>query len=177
MTNVATLVTRRERDAVANRDELVRHAREDVAAFGPDLDFDAVAWNVTKHCPKPAGKAGQKATLYFATHENGHHKTANDREPLPEPFGSVVKAIVRLKKEGNPKLTAGPLNKLIAAARSLSLTLADRCYDPCRLLPADFDRACEIISERGGTGAGNYRLGQPLEEISLFLCEPRCGGP
>ncbi len=169
MTEVTILVTRPERDAVANREELVRHAREDVAAFGVDLDFDALDWDVTAHCPRPAGKAAQKAALYFATHENGTAKSSAGRTPLPEPFGSVIKAIVRLKKEGNPKLTDGPINKLIAASRSLVTTLADRDYDPCRLVPADFDRACDLIIERGGTQASRYRLGLPLQEISEFL--------
>lgn len=169
MSNVTTLITRPERDAAANRDELIRHAREDVAAFGADLDFDAAAWDVTRHCPKPAGKAAQKAVLYFATHDNGTAKSMEGRTALPEPFGSVIKAIVRLKKEGNPKLSDGPINKLIAASRSLALTLADRGYDPCRLVPADFDNACEIVAGRGGTGASRYRLGLPLQEISSFL--------
>lgn len=169
MSTITTLVTRPERDAIASRDELVRQAREDIAAFGSDLDFDAVEWNVTAHCPRPAGKAAQKAALLFATHDNGHEKRVEMRTPLPEPFGSVIKAIVRLKKDGNPKLTDAPLNKLIAASRSLALTLADRKFDPCRLVPQDFERACDIIVERGGEESTHYRLGQALEEISTSL--------
>lgn len=71
MNNVTPLPSRRERTALANRQELVRRAREESAAFGQDLDFDAIAWDITKHCPRPSGKAGQKVILYFANHDNG----------------------------------------------------------------------------------------------------------
>lgn len=169
MTVLETLVPRPSRNAAENRELLVRQARHDCVALGADLDFDRLDWDVTKYCPRPAGKAGQKAILYFATHENGSSKGASNRIPLPEPLCSVIKALVRLKKEGNPKLVDLPLSRMIIAARYLAPLLQGRDYDPCTLVPEDFDQACRSIVERGGKPSTHYRLGQSLEEISRDL--------
>lgn len=169
MTVHETLNTRPFRSATANRELLVHQARHDCVALGSDLDFDRLDWDVTEFCPRPAGKAGQKAVLYFATHENGSSKGALNRTPLPEPLCSVIKALVRLKKEGNPKLVDLPLSRMIIAARYLAPLLQNRDYDPCRLVPEDFDNACRSIVERGGKPSTHYRLGQSLEEISRDL--------
>lgn len=169
MKNVTKLVTLGERNAATNRDALVSEARYQSAAFGSDLDFGRLDWNVTAHCPKAAGKAGQKVVLYFATHENGTQKSAENRTPLPEPFGSVIKAIVRLKKDGSPKIGADTLNRLINASRYLAPLLADRDFDPCKLMPKDIDDACLEVVARGGQAATHYVLGQQLEQIVAEL--------
>lgn len=169
MSTVEQLITRPVRTAVDNREMLVDRARNDCAAFGTDLDFDRNDWNVTEYCPRPAGKAGQKAMLYFTTHENGTSKGIENRTPLPEPFCSVLKALVRLKKDGNPKLVDQLLSRMIIAARYLAPLLKDRGYDPCRLIPQDFDEACHQIRERGGSSITHYRIGQSLAEISREL--------
>lgn len=171
MSNVTQLVTHPERNALTNREALVHEARYQCTAFGSDLDFDRLDWNVTSHCPKPAGKAGQATVLYFATHENGTSKSAAGRVPLPEPFGAVIKAIVRLRKEGSPHAGADQSNRLINAARYLAPLLEDRGFDPCRLLPQDVDEACKAIKDRGGEATTNYRLGQQLEVIVAELHE------
>jgi hypothetical protein len=173
MSHVAQLVTLPARNAITNRQALIHEARTQCTAFGEDLAFDRLDWDVRQYCPKPAGSANQSAILYFATHENGAAKSASGRAPLPEPFGSVIKAIIRLKKEGNPKLSYGPLARMINASRSLALALTDRDFDPCRLVPSDFDTACKLIEERGGEPTTNYRLGAALEEISRALYRHR----
>ncbi|MCL6250391.1 hypothetical protein M3P36_04920 [Altererythrobacter sp. KTW20L] len=173
MTNIVDLVTSPQRSARQNRDELIREAREDCAAFGDQLDFDAIGWNVSRHCPRPGGKAGRKVMLYFATHENGTKKGSAERTPLADPFGSVIKAIIRLKKDGNPKIGEGPLGILVRASRYLATTLEDRGYDPCLLVPADFDAACETIKARTASKDSRYRLGVALQEISTTLSRHR----
>lgn len=169
MNNVTPLPSRRERTALGNREELVRRAREETAAFGQDLDFDALTWDITKHCPRPSGKAGQKVILYFANHENGTAKGIEGRTPLNEPFGSVIKAIVRLKKENAPRIGEGPLSILVRTSRFLEPLLDNRGYDPCLLVPADFDEACEAIKRRIESPDSRYRLGVALENLSVAL--------
>lgn len=169
MSTVAKLVTLGERNAAASRDALVAEARHECAAFGADLDFDRLDWDVTSHCPKPAGKAAQKTVLYFATHDNGTKKNATDRTALPEPFGSVIKALVRLQKDSNPSIGADQLNRTINASRYLAPLLADRGHDPCRLVPKDLEDARRAIVERGGKPSTQYRLGQQLEKIVAAL--------
>lgn len=165
MTNVTKLVTQAVRNADANRNALIFEARDQCSAFGNELDFDRNDWDVTAFCPRPAGRCGQMATLHFSTHDNITKRSASERTPLPEPFCSVIKAIVRLKKEGNPKLSEGPLSRIINAARYLAPLLADRDYDPCQLIPKDLTDACDAIKNRGGEKSTHYRLGQALEEI------------
>lgn len=169
MTKISDLFTRPQRTARQNRDELIREAREDSAAFGGDLDFEALVWNVTEHCPKPGGKSCRKASLYFTTHENGTARNAEKRTPLPEPFCSVIKAIVRLKKDGNPKISDSPLARLIIAARFLAPSLADRGFDPCLLIPSDFEAAAEAVKDRTDKPATRYSIGNALHELSATL--------
>ena len=168
MTDVVTLITRAERNAQSNRDALVDLARNQSAAFG-DIPWDEIEWDIRNHCAKPAGKAGRKVALIFATHENGTAKTADERTPLAEPFCSVIKAIVRLKKEGSPKIGDSQLNLIINVARYLEPILANRGYDPCRLVPVDFDEACDAITLRGSGAATSYNRGKALAEISRWL--------
>lgn len=89
------------------------------------------------------------------------------REPLPEPFASLIKAIVRTRQDGNPQ-TVHPLARIVNAARDLALELADREYDPCQLLPQDFVSAAARIRKRS-TGRTVYRLGQALEIIAATI--------
>jgi hypothetical protein len=169
MNNVTPIPSRRERTALSNREELVRRARKECAAFGQDLDFDALAWDITKHCPRPSGKAAQKVILYFANHANGTAKGVEGRIPLNEPFRSVIKAIIRLKKENAPKIGEGPLSILVRSSRFLEPLLESRDYDPCLLVPADFDEACEAIKRRIESPDSRYRLGVALENLSDAL--------
>ena len=56
------------RQAQANLDAFIAHARFELTAFGPSLDFDADCWDVTAHClARGDRRAKQSRTrLYFA---------------------------------------------------------------------------------------------------------------
>lgn len=158
------LITRPERNARERLEAFVVEARYDCAAFGTDLDWDRPDWDVTIHCPKPVGKAGQRSVLYFVTHENGTAKNADGRIPIKEPFASFIKALVRRKQDSRPQ-TDGPLNRIINASRDLYSLLEDRDHDPVRLTHADF-AAAAIAVQRRASATTAYRLGCALEVIA-----------
>ncbi len=164
---IEILETRPQRDARQRFADFVLQARTDCAAFGTDLEWDRADWDVTAHCPQPANKSHSKSVIYFTTHEGGSSKSMKGREALPEPFCSLIKAIVRTRQDGNPQ-TVHPLARIVNAARDLSLELADRGHDPCLLLPQDFTAAAKRIRKRA-TGKSVYRLGQALEIIATTI--------
>lgn len=158
------LVTRPERNAVERMEAFVAHASHECAAFGADLDWDRADWDVTEHCPRPAGKAAKKAVLYFTTHENGSAKTVEGRVPMAEPFASFIKALIRRRQEQRA-VGDGPLSRIINASRDLHDRLADRGHDPIRLTHADFAAAAVAANARSSRTTA-YRLGTALQLIA-----------
>lgn len=158
------LVTRPERNAQQRMDAFVGHARDECAAFGSNLDWDRPDWDVTAHCQRPVAKAAQKGVLYYTTHENGTAKTIEGRVPMAEPFASFIKALIRRRQETRPQGDA-PLSRIINAARDLHDLLADRAYDPVRLIHADFLAAAVLANGRSSPLTA-YRLGCALQIIA-----------
>ncbi|OYX04614.1 MAG: hypothetical protein B7Z15_17480, partial [Rhizobiales bacterium 32-66-8] len=109
---IERLVTHPERNARQSLAAVIERARHRCAAFGMDLDWSQAAWDVTKHCPPPANKARSRSVLYFTTHEGGTSKSLDGRTPLAEPFGSMIKAMIRLKQDGSPQ-TMDPHARII----------------------------------------------------------------
>jgi integrase len=154
-------------DAHSNLERFIAKARNEVAAFGPDLDFDAPFWDVTPSARKRFSASSQKLFLYFTTHEGGSSKSMAGRTPLTDPFASFVKAIVRIRYEANPK-KPDILTVLIRAARYLHDVLTDRGSDPCVLTAADFQAAANACRSREAESS-RYRVGMYLAEIADWL--------
>lgn len=161
------LITRPERNARTRLETFVAEARYDCAGFGTDLDWNSPDWDVTSHCPKPVGKAGQKSVLYFVTHENGTAKSADGRTPMEEPFASFIKALIRRKQDARPQ-TDGPLNRLVNASRDLYALLESRDHDPVRLTHNDF-AAAAIAAQARSSATTAYRLGCALQVIAEII--------
>ena len=164
---IERLVTHPERNARQSLKAVIERARHGCAAFGMDLEWARAAWDVTKHCPPPANKARSKSILYFTTHEGGTSKSLEGRMPLAEPFGSMIKAMIRLKQDGSPQ-TMDPHARIINAARDLDIELRHRNGDPCLLLNEDFNAAAARVMKRA-SGKTRYRLGTCLQEIAEFI--------
>lgn len=161
------LVTGPERKAREKIEAFIAVARHDCAAYGTDLDWDRPDWDVTAFCPKPVAKAGQRSVLYFTTHFNGTAKSMVGRTALQEPFASFMKALIRRKQDGKAQGMDAP-SRIINAGRDLYDILADRNYDPVRLIHADFAEAA-IKAQARATGATPYRLGCALQEIATII--------
>lgn len=168
---IERFVPRRELNARERMAAFIDHARHGVAAFGSDLDWDRVDWDVTRFCPKPVGKAARRSVLYFTTHENGTAKSAAGRIPMNEPFASFIKAVVRCSQEKKLKSDA-PLNRIINASRDLHGLLAHRDFDPIRLTSEDFAAAARLAQQRAEPTTA-YRLGSALQQIAEVIDKRR----
>jgi hypothetical protein len=166
---IEKLETQPQRDARRRLADFIEQARNGCAAFGSDLDWESYVWDVTAHCPRPPHKSHDSSRIYFTSHEGGTRKSIEGRTPLPEPFCSLIKAIVRTAQDARPQ-TVHPLARLVNASRDLALELADRNYDPCLLLPDDFAAAARRAKKRA-SGKTVYRLGQSLEVIAKRIDE------
>jgi hypothetical protein len=164
---VRVLPSARLRDARANLEMLVNRARNEVAAFGRDLDFDALVWDVTEDMALRTSDGHRGQALYFTTHEGGTAKSMAGRMLMAPQFSSFVKALVRLRHEAKPK-TPGNHKVLIRASRYLYETLADRAYDPTQLMGIDFQTAANACREREAE-TSRYRTGLFLAEIADAL--------
>lgn len=166
---IEILETQPQRDARRRLADFIDHARNGCAAYGADLDWDSYVWDVTAHCPPPAHKSHGSSKFYFTTHEGGMSKSLKGRTPLPEPFCSLIKAVVRTAQDVRPQ-TIHPLARIVNVARDVALELSDRNYDPCLLLPEDFTAAAQRVKKRS-SGKSVYRLGQALELIANRIDE------
>jgi hypothetical protein len=165
--SVERLPSARLRDARANLERMIAKARNDVVAFGADLAFDEMCWDVTAYARRRLSSGVRRDILYFTTHEGGTAKSLSGRMPMAEPFASFLKAVVRLRYDANPT-TPGVLNVLIRAARYLHDVLSDRGGDPCLLVAADFMVAANACRTREAPSS-QYRIGIFLAEIADWL--------
>lgn len=163
---VRELPSARLQDARANLALFVQRARES-ATFGPDLDFDAAAWDLSRWNGARPSAQNRKLVVYFTTHENGTAKGLSRRRPLLKPFGDFIKAVVRLRHEQNPREPAG-LQVLVRASRYLHDAILERSGDPCSLRTEDFDKAAQACKAREKESS-RYRIGLWLVEIASWL--------
>ncbi|RIY03766.1 hypothetical protein D3218_03250 [Aureimonas flava] len=154
-------------EARRNLAAFVRRGRHDIVALGEDLPFDAPAWDLTRFSQARASSGSRKFVLYFTTSENGNAKGLEGRVPLSEPFAGFIKTVARLRYDANPKVPQ-TLAVLVRASRYLHDVLADRGYDPCELVKADFDEAAGLCMVREAASS-RYRVGVFLAEIADWL--------
>lgn len=155
------------RDQRTRLKNLIARARDDISAFGSDLDFDAPVWDVTEYDRSRRSSGHKNKKLYFTTHAGGTSKSMNGRTALAEPFGGFVKAMVRIRQEVkavNPQIHI----TFIRAARYLHDTLVLRDYDPTLLVAADFQVAANECRKREAE-TSCYRVGMILAEIANIL--------
>jgi len=164
---VEHLPSARLRDARVNLESMVAKARNDVVAFGADLPFDEMCWDLTAYARRRSSSQVRRDILYFTTHEGGTAKSLSGRTPMLEPFASFLKAVVRLRYEANPTVP-NVLSVLIRAARYLHDVLLDRDGDPCLVVAADFLVAADACRTREAPSS-QYRIGIFLAEIADWL--------
>lgn len=150
----------------ASRDNLARfieRARTEVAAFGADLDFDAVAWETRRHVTVRPSKSPPPRLWFTANPARlGTHHSA---EPMPEPFGSFAKAVIRLRQEFKPTKTS-PV--MLRALRYLCRATTERGVDPTLMTALDFQRAIALCREVEKHESA-YRVGTMLASLAEML--------
>lgn len=66
MSKVISFKPRRELDAQANLDAFISFARDELTAFGADLVFDDVVWDLTETCARK-GQGNNRVRITFCT--------------------------------------------------------------------------------------------------------------
>ena len=165
--SVIAFPSSRGRGAKENLEAFVARARNGVAAFGPDLDFDAPCWDVTgSHVTR--GSSGHQTTrLFFTIHEAVASKGMVGRMPFTEPFAAFVKSMVRLREEGG-HVSANIHGVTIRASRYLYDAAAACGHDPCGLLPDHFLTAVAACKAREKPSSA-YRIGIALAAIADWI--------
>jgi hypothetical protein len=147
--------------------DFVAMAREQLTVFGPELDFDAVMWDVSDGVAA-RGHGSKRHRITFSS-----LRSANSGDPYPmgEPFIAVAKACIRYLQGLRP--TQNQQHRL-AALRALECALSENGGRPDLSL-ADagvFNRAAQLIAENFGD-AGAYRVAGQLESIAEIATKYR----
>lgn len=162
MAELILFKSRAEVDAEANTSAFVDLCRSRLTIFGPDLNFESDAWDVTKVLGLRArGKGRQRARFT---------RLGDGDELMTEPFRTFSKAYFRYMFGLRPAKAIGmrltALKALEASAREMSVSSV------VHVDAATFNRAAQMV---GATykAATAYRIGQQLELLAEFLDDHR----
>lgn len=161
MSELVLFKSRREIGAIENLAAFIAMARDELTIFGADLQFEEMAWDLTKYIPLKAKKGALRAV--FSSWE-----TANENAPSPmaASFSSFAKAYFRYQHGLKPTKSIG---MRIAAIRALGAACQER--GGCSPASADgtvFNRAAQLIGEKF-TDTTAYRTGSQLEMLAEFM--------
>lgn len=166
MAEIVHFTPRADLNAEANVQGFIDVCRNQLTAFGANLQFDADVWDVTEALQLKAKNGVSR--LVFSTWD-----TANDRDPLtmPEPFLSFAKGYMRYWHALRPTKTVGGR---LAALRALEAAISEngRQFALVQVAPATLHRAAQLIKEKFSAAVA-YRVGAQLEMVSDFLVKSR----
>lgn len=166
MAEIVHFTPRAELNAEANLEGFIDVCRNQLTAFGANLQFDADVWDVSEALQIKAKNGASR--LVFSTWD-----TVNDRNPLtmPEPFLSFAKGYMRYWHALRPTKIVG---SRLAALRALEAAISenDRPFALAQVAPETFHRAAQLIKEKFSAAVA-YRVGGQLEMVSDFLIKSR----
>ncbi|WP_156375581.1 hypothetical protein [Methylobacterium sp. Leaf125] len=144
---------------------MIEKARK-AGAFG-SIVFESPVWSVDLVKTKRASSGRAQVHKLYFTESKAGSRSEEDRQPLREPFGAFLKAIVRLREDAAPKHLDDHAT-LLRAGRYLHAEMESIGYDPCLLLPDHFDAAARA-SVKADAGSTAYALGKKLVEIADWI--------
>lgn len=166
MAEVIVFTPRADLDASANLESFVATCRGQLTTFGAELDFDAMAWDVTEKIGLK-GHGNKRVRIYFSTQESVGEMSPTQ---MAEPFVSFAKAYVRYMQGTRP--TKNPAFR-ITALRALDSALRENGdSNPVKADGHTFNQAERIIAKQLA-GATAYRIGAQLEQVAKFMAEHR----
>ncbi|MBM6581653.1 hypothetical protein ILT44_15760 [Microvirga sp. BT689] len=137
-------------------------------AFGADLDFDAPCWEWAGVNGRRVSSAAKVVRLYFTVNIEGDGRRSpkgmEGRQPLSEPFGSMIKAFIRKSEEEKSK-SFSTYHELLRAGRYLHDALAPVGFNPCLATVEHFDAAISAARQREAASSA-YMVGTKLEELA-----------
>jgi hypothetical protein len=152
-----------EKRAEENLSEFIQLCRNKLTAFGKDLPFDDLVWDVTPYV-KAKGKT-TSTRFYFSSWDTVHNSQPH---AMPEPFGSFAKAYTRYQHAFRPVIDQ---QVRVAPLRAICAALTEVGYrSPVDINSHVLNRAAQMIAETFSPERA-YRLGQNLQLISQFADE------
>ncbi len=152
------------RRAEANLADFVRYARDDLAVFGADLDWDSPRWEL-RGVARVSGRNSDPIRVSWGHPLKKTPKSTEDYAPLDARNVDFFKAYLRYRYGLAPQMNP---HQILSAMRHLDKALARAGKSIAGALCDDFNvaaTACQSTYARETA----YRVGRQLEAIARFL--------
>lgn len=166
MSTVIQFVPKARVTARINLTAFIALCRDELTAFGEDLQFQLPSWNVTKHLVQKGSKCVQR--LNFSAWDTARSKSF---VPMTEPFASFAKAYVRYAQAWKPRASYSPT---LTALRALEKALIEHTSSSCPTgTNPEVMREASRLTEENLSPATAYNVGVELETILSFAIKHR----
>ena len=151
-------------DAQTRLAEFIRHARNDITVFGPDLDWDAPAWEL-RGVARVSGRSGGVLRVNWGHPLKRSPQSNADYAPLDARTVDFFKAYLRYRYGFSPLMNP---HQMLTAIRRLDKALSGAGKSIADARPDDFNAAAATCRS-DYSPENSYRVGQQLEAIAGFL--------
>lgn len=167
MSNLINFKSRRELSAQENLDAFISFARDELVAFGTDLPFDSVVWDVTDDCAGK-GKGSKRERITFSTLDSA---SSSNPVSFSEKFLPFAQAYMRQAQALKKNVNIAPR---LQALRAIEAALVENHQDLSTIYIDDniLNRAAQIAKNHYSK-AQAYRVGQNIEIISEFITKKK----
>ncbi|MFS8980194.1 hypothetical protein PO002_38050 [Cupriavidus necator] len=164
MSSVIPLIPRVKADAEGNLSAFIAHARDELTAFGAELDFEAELWDVTKYYSNKGHRDAKQGTvtIHFC------QRIKDGGTPFLPQLSGFAKAYVRSQLANR---SSSSFTFAITAFRALDRSIQE--HGLASLVDCDatiFNRAAEVLRSRTIIG-DNESAGAILGVIARFMDE------
>jgi hypothetical protein len=165
MSNIIVFKPRQELTAQEHLDAFVEFAREKLTAFGFDLPFDDIKWDVTNDCAGK-GKGNKRERITFSTLASAR---SNNPEPLCDSFRPFAQAYLRQMQALEKVVNLG---RRMAALRVIEAALTENGENlsPVKIDANILNRASQYAKEYYASTRA-YQVGKDIELIAIFMTE------
>lgn len=165
MSNIIAFKPRQELTAQENLDAFVKFARDKLTAFGFDLPFDDVKWDVTNDCAG-RGMGNKRERISFSTLASCRSKNP---KPLCDSFRPFAQAYMRQMQTLQPVINLG---RRMAALRVIEAALTENGEDlsPVKIDANILNRAAQYAKEYFSESR-SYQVGIYIELIANFMAK------
>lgn len=161
--SVVRFIPRADADAQAALARFVAFARDELAVFGPALDFAATTWPIGAHV-NTKGHHGDRSLSFTKLGAGGR---GSESQPLAEPFGSFAKAFLRYQQAVRPTKSFSPVLRALRATEA-ALLEATGAAAPWQL-DAHVLRRAEEFAAQGVAPSVAYAAGTVLQRVAAFV--------
>jgi hypothetical protein len=163
--NVVVFPDRLALGARENLANLIERART-LQVFGPTVDFDSPAWDLTHCLDRKPGQARKTAVLYFTVRQEKRSRTMEGRTEMLDSFAQFIKAMIVMRHFARMSLALH--KRAVMVARVLYETLAYCGHDIVEARTSDFLSGAATIA-KVYNGHSAYVCGEELERIAAFI--------